>query len=186
MLLLIRQVSKLKRASIHDVPRLQKKRPRFARSKRRDERPQQGLTDRLDRDCIMVRLRLYPILFVHVGTPAIIATDSHLLMVQLQFDEISAHDLVIMPGILQVLVRVIVGDELQHCVGSESYSGIARIRQLYPTHIRPIAVQLWEKIGMVELTDCQFIASYLGAGLSIPMCFVRTPPVPGDVLQIAS
>jgi hypothetical protein len=136
MLLLIRQVAKLKRASIQAAPRLQKKKLRFARSKRADEKPQQGLsrishtlathlanhsaasglvlphhitldmpwsssppgdqsiaqsepteceisglTDRLDRDFIVVGLRPYPILLVHLGTPAVITADSHLLMV---------------------------------------------------------------------------------------------------------
>ena len=33
--------------------------------------------------------------------------------------------------------------------------------------------------------DRQFIASYLGAGLSIPMGFVGSPTVPGDASQIA-
>jgi hypothetical protein len=49
----------------------------LAQSKRRDE----ILTDRLDRDSIVVGLRLYPILFMHFGTPAVIAADPHLLMV---------------------------------------------------------------------------------------------------------
>lgn len=81
MLLLIQEVSKLKRASIHAAPRLQKEKGRDARSKRRDERPQQRLTDRLDRDRIVIGLRLYPIFLVHLGPPAIITADSHLLMV---------------------------------------------------------------------------------------------------------
>jgi len=81
MLLLIERVAKPKRASIQTAPRLQKKKLRLARSKRADEKPQQGLTDRLDRDFIVVGLRLYPIFLVHLGTPAVITADSHLLMV---------------------------------------------------------------------------------------------------------
>ena len=107
----------------------------------------------------MVRLSLYPILFVHLGAPRVIASDTHLLMVQLQFDEIAARDLMLVSSILYVLVGVIVGDELQHGVRSEPDARVSRIRQLQPTHIGAIAVQLGENVGMVQLTDSQFIAS---------------------------
>ena len=185
MLLLIQTGCQAQKSKHSRCASIKKERAAICPAKRRDESAPASLTDRLDRDCIVIGLRLYPILFVHLGTPAVITADSHLLMVQLQFDEISMHDLMIMPGILDVLVRIIMCDELEHRVGRKSYSDITRIRQLYPTHVRPITVQLREHIGMVQFTNSQFIEPNLGAGLSIPMRFVRTTPVPGDVLQIA-
>jgi hypothetical protein len=78
MLLLVQEVSKLKKQAF--TLRLVYREKRGAMHAR-SERPQQRLTDRLDRDRIVIRLRLYPIFLVHLGPPAVITADSHLLMV---------------------------------------------------------------------------------------------------------
>lgn len=141
--------------------------------------------DRLDREAVVVRLHPDPIRFVDLRSPAVVASDTHLLMVELQLDEIASHELMVMRGGFHVVVGVIVRRELKDSISGKADSAIGGVRQLNPADIGAIAIELGKYVGMVQLIDKDFVASNFCARLSIPVGLVRSSPVPRDASQLA-